>query len=234
MSPTMFSILIDTLLDELNACQNSLTLDGKNVNVLAFADDVVLIANSEHELTILLNCLEKWCQRWKIVVNLDKTKIVVFSPGKLKVPRVQMKYNDVYVEQVQQYRYLGVVLDEKLTLDSRVRNVKIQAMKALGLIISKFNPISKPQYKSYEKLVQSIVISTIRYSIGVLPLKRKHILQLDQVISRAQRYFCNLPKRTACLGIENLYGWLKCNGLMILEMTRFYNRCLRQSEDRLH
>ena len=43
-----------------------------------YADDMVLIADSEDNLQSMLNKMFEWCSRWRIKVNKDKTKKVHF------------------------------------------------------------------------------------------------------------------------------------------------------------
>ncbi len=49
------------------------------VSILAFADDIVIIANSVKELQQILKCVETWCKNWRLKVNTQKTNIVHIS-----------------------------------------------------------------------------------------------------------------------------------------------------------
>ena len=55
------------------------------LNVLLYADDTVIFAESPEQLQAALNGLFLYCKTWKLTVNPTKTKIVVFSLLKLKV-----------------------------------------------------------------------------------------------------------------------------------------------------
>ena len=43
---------------------------------LLYADDLVLLADSEADLQNLLFLVEKWCKKWRLDVNLSKTNIL--------------------------------------------------------------------------------------------------------------------------------------------------------------
>ncbi len=73
-SPLCFSVFLNDLLSELRA--EKLENDIICTNVLAYADDIVLIADNEIELQRLIDIVKKWCRKWKLEVNLEKTKIV--------------------------------------------------------------------------------------------------------------------------------------------------------------
>ena len=48
-----------------------------------YADDTVLFANSKENLQICLDGLKEYCDKWKLQVNADKTKIMIFSKQKV-------------------------------------------------------------------------------------------------------------------------------------------------------
>ena len=47
--------------------------------VLLYADDTVLFAESEEELKTLLNDFCKYCIEWKLTINPEKFKIMIFG-----------------------------------------------------------------------------------------------------------------------------------------------------------
>ena len=51
--------------------------------IILYADDTVLMTESSSNLQTLLDKFYLYCDTWKIKVNVDKTKIVVFSKGRL-------------------------------------------------------------------------------------------------------------------------------------------------------
>ena len=51
--------------------------------IILYADDTVLMAESSSNLQTLLDTFYLYCDTWKMKVNVDKTKIVVFSKGQL-------------------------------------------------------------------------------------------------------------------------------------------------------
>ena len=49
--------------------------------VLLYADDTVIMAESREDLQARLNIFGEYCQKWKLKVNVEKTKIFIFSRG---------------------------------------------------------------------------------------------------------------------------------------------------------
>ena len=49
------------------------------INILLYADDIVLLAENEANFQKVLNILHSWCHKWRISVNESKSEIVPFS-----------------------------------------------------------------------------------------------------------------------------------------------------------
>ena len=58
-------------------------------NILLYADDTLLMAESPEDLQMALNNLKGYCDLWQMEVNTQKTKLVIFSRVKIqKVPKL--------------------------------------------------------------------------------------------------------------------------------------------------
>ena len=49
--------------------------------LLLYADDIVILSETETGLQHGLDLLEQYCDKWKLTVNIKKTKIMVFRKG---------------------------------------------------------------------------------------------------------------------------------------------------------
>ena len=117
MSPILFDIFLDGLILELRDLRRGVLVDpdagdpcGERLCVLAYADDLVLLAESEEDLQVLINQVASWCRRLRLKVNLKKTKVVVF--GRKPGEEFAFRMGGESVEEVDQYRYLGIVLED--------------------------------------------------------------------------------------------------------------------------
>ncbi len=77
----MFSsehIDLNPLISELKASGLGICIDQNTIPVLAYADDLVLVAETSNDLQKLIDILHSWCHRWRLSVNIDKTKVMHF------------------------------------------------------------------------------------------------------------------------------------------------------------
>ena len=71
-----------------------------------FADDVVILANSQEQLQQFLVRLAAYCKCWGMTVNIDKTKVMIFDRngfGKLHRDSVYV-YDRQRLEMVNTYK----------------------------------------------------------------------------------------------------------------------------------
>ncbi len=92
---------------------------GKNVNdiiisILAFADDIVILAKNEKDLQDILNCVENLCNKWQLKVNADKTNIMHFRGKLTTCTKFNFKFDHNELKIIDQYKYLGIILYENL------------------------------------------------------------------------------------------------------------------------
>ena len=64
----------------LDAAQAGITIAGRNINNLRYADDIILMAESEEELKNLLMKVKEECEKAGLKLNIQKTKIMASGP----------------------------------------------------------------------------------------------------------------------------------------------------------
>ena len=132
ISPNLFSVYINDLLDELrNSKKDS---DHILCNVFAYADDLVLVSDSENDLQRLINIVNRWCSTWRLEVNLSKTKVVHYRGCRRARTNFKFFWADNQIETTDGYKYLGVYLDEHLSFSIHCENIYKSAGRALGKI----------------------------------------------------------------------------------------------------
>ena len=86
--------------------ENDLQIYVKLFTIL-YADDTVLLAESAEELQSELNYFYEYCEKWNLKVNTNKSKVMVFSKGRLPI-NLNFKMN-MELEIVIEFIYLGTM-----------------------------------------------------------------------------------------------------------------------------
>ena len=82
--------------------------DNAILNVLAYADDLVLLASNPDDLQLLLSVVNNWCQNWRVAVNISKTKIVHFRGCRKPRTKTVFKLGSEIIEVTSNYKYLAL------------------------------------------------------------------------------------------------------------------------------
>ena len=134
---------------------------------LLFADDIVLISENETNLQKMLDIVYKWCQKWRLSINKDKTKIVHFRKPRQRKSNFNFRFGAINLEIIDKYKYLGTVLDEHLNYNVTADVLAGAGGRALGAIISKFKQFRNIGYSTFTKLFFTSVSPIIEYASEV-------------------------------------------------------------------
>ena len=88
---------------------NSIDVTIFKIFLLLYVDDIFLFADSKAELQTSLNVLYDYCQKRKLVVNTNQTKIMVFQKRGRLSNNLKFFYNNSEIEIVNNFTYLGIV-----------------------------------------------------------------------------------------------------------------------------
>ena len=78
--------------------------------VLLYADDTVILDENNRDLQMALDSVHEYCTKYKLTVKTSKTKIMIFSRGKVRrFPT--FKYGHHIIEVVSDYIYLRVKMN---------------------------------------------------------------------------------------------------------------------------
>lgn len=79
----LFNIIIVNLEDEMGKVKwTGIRLGERNVYTLAYADNIVLFSKDEERMRSMIGRMEKYLERKRLELNVDKTKIMRFRKEK--------------------------------------------------------------------------------------------------------------------------------------------------------
>jgi len=132
LSPTLFKIYINDLAHDLEQTPNTdpVQLDQTLINCLMYADDIVLLSTTQEGLQTSINTLQSFSNKWKLEVNLNKTKSMTFNTAGKIIP-TKFTYNGHTIEDVNSYQYLGIHLDNSGSLTKSIEALSEKGLKAM-------------------------------------------------------------------------------------------------------
>ena len=128
--------------------------------LLHYADDIVIFAESPEELQIALDTVRSYCDTWKLQVNVSKTKVVVFSKGKIRQKPV-FYYNGETLEIVDDFSYLGIKFNYNGKFGKTKKHLVDKARKAMFSLVRKARKLFLPidlQLHLFDSMITPILL----------------------------------------------------------------------------
>ena len=192
---------------------------------------MVLLAQNEQDMKLLLGVVDSWCQKWRVKISSDKTKVVHFRNSRRSCTKFKFYLSNFELEIVNKYKYLGVIFDEYLNFKLCEETLAESAGRALSGIISKSKQIKDLGFQTFSKLFESGVIPILDYGSEIWGFNKFKISNITQ--NKAIRYYMGVHRFEPTAIFQGDTGWLSCKSIRYLNMIRFWNRIQGMSNDRL-
>lgn len=199
---TMQGATLSPLLYNLYTSEICKYVNTSNVNILQFADDLVLysvnynVDIAVNNVNIALGQLYKYyMEELDLKINPSKSSVLIFSKD---TPTVQVNYNNVNIPVVTNHKFLGVVLDTKLSFEQHIKYISKNALKGLNVIRCLAGVSWGADPKTLSMLYKSIVRSHFDYSC-LAYVNSSYVYKLDVLQNKALRVIlgamCSTPIR---------------------------------------
>ena len=103
LSPLLFNLYINDLAIYLKSFGVGINCDEDKVCILMYADDIVILAETERDLQILLTALHDWCITNDMIINCSKSNIVHFRNPSVSRTNFEFKCGESVLCTVDRY-----------------------------------------------------------------------------------------------------------------------------------
>lgn len=158
LSPLLWNMMVDELLDDLNE---------EGWNTYGFADDVCILLKGANmgqlcrKMQGALDATNSWCRRNGLTINASKTQLVAFTNKRKLGDFVPPVIGEQTLMLQDKVKYLGITLDKRLNWATHVEIKCASAMKVLWqcrrAFGNKWGLTPKMVYWLYKVIVRPIV-----------------------------------------------------------------------------
>ena len=244
LRPLLFNIFIHDLPTELakNSPQNSIKLNNIALNCLMYADDIVLLAKDATSMQSLLDGLGDFCLKWKLKVNLNKTKVMVFKNKNTARHNHYFNLLNNVIDQTDKYKYLGIYITENgdFDLDFQINRARKALFKLIQCVSSEklrpkvllnlFNRMILPiaLYGS-EVWGSSLITMQARNQNSIWNKFNK--LKVEGVMMCMARYILGVNKNTSVVAIRGELGLFPIGLSITKSILKYYVHVADQPKD---
>ena len=143
LSPTLFNIYVEQPIKEIRETllrnKIGIKVGGEIISFLRFADDIALLANNEHDLKRALEEMARCFHKYHLIINWQKTKVMLCQKSD-RIRRINIQIGNQLLEQVEQFKYLGSLINQDgrcvMEIRSRIAQAKAAFTKKKNLLCS--------------------------------------------------------------------------------------------------
>ena len=173
--------------------------------------------NIECEINYELEKVKLWLKANKLSLNVKKTKSMFFHKRET-LPHINLSLNDVIIENVLKFNYLGIIIDEHLSWNSHIEMIGLKVSKAIGII--NHLKLIYPQRVLFT-LYNSLIISHMLYVI-LLWGKSDNVDKIAKLQKRAIRTISFSRPIAHTEPLIKTYNLLKFNDIYTLKLMKFF------------
>ena len=143
-------------------------MGNEQVNIMLYADDIIILAQSKDELQKQMNTLNSFCQTNGLEINEKKTKVMVFNRGN-NLCKADIYVENSLIENVKQVKYLGFTIGaKKCSLNKTIIDLSTKAKRVIFALNNKIK-LSLIPIKLSIKIMTSQIIPILLYGAEVWP-----------------------------------------------------------------
>ena len=200
LSATLFLISVNSLVDKLpRFIGRSLFVDDCRVSIVCYD-----LQTATEELQKVLNTFESWCDKTGFTFSTTKTKILICHRKKrVHPPKITLLLNQKTLECVLQFKFLGVILDSKLTWIPHLMKIKEETFNNINLLKIISSSKFKTSTQNLINIYKTLILPKIEYgSAAYLTGTKSNLKLLDPIHHKCLRICLGAFRTTP---IQSLY-----------------------------
>ena len=140
LSGLFFSIYINALLEKIVDSRMGCKLGIQMSNVIAYADDIVLLAPSRTGLQALIDIAYAESRKLELNFNIDKSKCMIFPyQGSNVCKDICFSIGELALQIVDSFKYLGFIVNSKMHNTDDIDRARNKFYQEFNVILRKFS-----------------------------------------------------------------------------------------------
>ncbi|UYV78012.1 hypothetical protein LAZ67_15003191 [Cordylochernes scorpioides] len=233
LSPLLFILYMADLIELYN--NSALTgfhlPDFGVLHLLMYADDIAIIGESKINLQIKINLLKSYLDKNKLVLNENKSKIIVFRNGGRPARHENWYWGDTPLTVASNITYLGYPFTSTINSKKVALFYKAKANTAINATIRLIKKEKINSSKVALNLFDSVIKSILLYAAPVWAWDNTDII--DQLQNTFIKNFLNLPRYIPGYIVRLETGRISLTFTTIKLILKYFIRLQKMEDNRL-
>ena len=201
LSPLLFNIFVSDMPDIFSSpeCKPVRLNNLRTLGHILWADDLVLMSESDTGLQKMLSNLTDYSSNNQLVINIDKTKAMIFNKSGRFI-RASYNIKNAHIYTTKSYKYLGLIFTPSGKINTALNDLKDRALRAFYKLKLKLGHLFRNDLTTTISLFNALIKPILLYASdfwGCLKLPKNNPIENVQMrfykeILGVQRQTCNI------------------------------------------
>ena len=157
LSPTLFNTFVNDIIDLFDSSCDPLHMTECEICRLLYADDLILLSQTENALQKYLDRLNCYLKKWKMKINIKMTKIIVFNKSGKTFKGQEFKTGKQPIRIADSYVYLGITFTSSGSFSLAQQKLFNKATRSLYSFLLEIDIYNGASFATILKLFDSLV-----------------------------------------------------------------------------
>jgi hypothetical protein len=170
----------------------------------------------ESKINLELASISDWLKTNKLSLNIKKCKYMIFHTPQKRINSLQLKIENISVERVHEFNFLGLMINENLNWKSHINKISNKISRSIGILnkLKYFLPFNAKFF-----IYNSLILSHLNFGILAWGYQCDRIVKLQK---RAIRILSLSKYNAHTEPIFKALKLLKINDILKLQILKFY------------
>ena len=231
VSPLLFDVFVDRLAREVKRLGLGVAAGGGRLSLLLYADDIVVLAESQEDLQKMMNAVHAFCRRWRLQVNMSKTKVVAF--GSEGTSNLCVTWGEDKIEEVDKYKYLGMWIEKRGTWKMEKELKLRKARREMALAWNMATRGGDMSIRGATSMWTALIRPHLEYGAEVLNNHNDFVWEEAEVLARkVGRRVLQCGTRLPNDAVLGDLGWMTMRGRRMFLRLSYWSRVLAMGDGR--
>ncbi|CAF1009096.1 unnamed protein product [Brachionus calyciflorus] len=234
LSPKLFSIYINKILIKISESKIGMFLDDKKIDVIAYADDILLVSPTKFGLQELVDIVSNIGKELEIKFNPEKTIYSIINrkikrsinEKRLDLWQNELRLDGQVIKHTHGFKYLGVEFDDDHSDTIHIKKRKKAAQLALARLRNL--EIITDQTNAYLKghLYKTFIMPVLFYGFENINITRSNVNNIKRFESKIICSIYNIPSRCRTSNLRLINNINSTENRLKLIQIEFFGRLL--------
>lgn len=197
-----------------------IVIANRKIHALAFADDIVIFADRASKLKDMIRAIQGFARRRRISINVEKSKIIMFSKGS-RCSGETWTVEDQTYEEVETFTYLGVTMQRNGQYTKHRQEIARKANRRATEVWSLAERLFGENFRVRQQMYESLVLPIMLYATEITGFANCE--EFEKVQRRYMKWTLALPPSTPTAIINRELGWTSVRDRACIRAIKFEN-----------